>query len=352
MTMQFIASSGDECAAFFRDFIGSDRKILCVATLGFNDVCLHFPMALSAFPNVDFLFLVEERPEVSEILKQAAIRNRDSLMASLTGRSVHFESVDIVAEDTANVAGRRAAKVCSGFLSKPYTDIVVDASSMSRGVCFPVVKQAYEMSRRSGGANAHVVVAGRNRPSVRATSTSSDAPQYVHGFQADMDTYDVRKAIKLWIPQLSERTVASLGRIHRFLEPQEACPILPFPSWNPRRGDELLREFQVPILNDWDVNLLDVIYAHESDPTDVCETITRIHRSRADAFEASVSEPARTVLSPAGSRIGSVGMLLASLRLDLPIVYEESIGYTSDLSSVPELSESAPDHLWHVWLRP
>jgi hypothetical protein len=118
------------------------------------------------------------------------------------------------------------------------------------------------------------------------------------------------------------------------------------------QGGRLLREFQIPILNDWDVNLLDVIYSHESDPTDVCETITRIHRSRADSFQASVDDPARTILSPAGSRIGSVGMLLASLRLDLPIVYEESIGYTSSLSSVPELSESPPDHLWHVWLRP
>lgn len=351
MTMQFIANRGDECAAFFEDFIGVDRKVLCVATLGFNDVCLHFPLALSAFPKVDFLFLVEHRPEVSEVLKQVAARNRDALMASLSGRSILFESVTIVAEDTANVAGRRAAKVFAGSLSKRYTDIFVDASSMSRGVCFPVVKQAYEMSKRPGGGNAHVVVAGRNRSSVPATSTSSDAPQYVHGFQADMDTYDVRNAIKLWIPQLSEKAVASLSRMHRFLEPQETCPILPFPAWNPRRGDELLREFQMPILNDWDVNLLDVIYAHESDPTDVCETITRIHRSRADAFQASVIQPARTVLSPSGSRIGSAGMLLAALRLGLPIVYEESIGYSSNLSSVPELSESPPDHLWHVWLR-
>lgn len=110
--------------------------------------------------------------------------------------------------------------------------------------------------------------------------------------------------------------------------------------------------FQMPILNDWDVNLLDVIYAHESDPTDVCETITRIHLGRTDAFQASIADPARTILSPAGSRIGSIGMLLASLRLELPIVYEESIGYTSSLSSVPQLPESPPDNLWHVWLKP
>lgn len=350
--MQTIVNQGEDCAVFFRDFITSDRKILCIGTLGFSDVGLHFPLALAAYPGVEFLFLVEERPEVSDVLRQEAERNREELMLHLREHKVQFEQVSIVAEDTANIAGRRAAKVCATVLRGGYSDIFVDASAMSRGVCFPVVKQAFEMSKRSGGANAHLVVAGRNQYSLQVSSTSSDVPQYVHGFQADMETYDVRDAIKLWIPQLSEHTVSSLSRIQRVLAPDESCPILPFPSWDPRRGDRLLREFQMPILNEWNVNLLDVIYAHEADPTDVCESIIRIHRSRADAFAASTDRPARTVLSPAGSRIGGVGMLLAALELELPIMYEESIGYTSSQTSVPSLSENPPDHLWHVWLRP
>lgn len=349
--MDLIINQGDDCAGFFRDFIKEDRKALCIATLGFNDVCLHFPQALAPYC-VDYLFLIEERPEVSEVLRNAADRNRDSLMELLAGRNVQFEPIKIVAEDTANVAGRRAAAVCATMFGRGYTDIFVDASSMSRGVCFPVIKQVFEMSKRANGANAHVVVAGRNQSPVKAQSTSSDAPQYMHGFQADMDTYSARKAIKLWIPQLSENASQSLMRIHRALKPEETCPILPFPSWDTVRGDRLLREFQLPILDDWDVNLRDVINAHESDPTDVYETIMRIHRSRAVAFAASTTQPARTVLSPTGSRIGSVGMLLAALKLDLPIMYEESIGYTSNLLSVPPLSDTPPEHLWHVWLRP
>lgn len=350
--MRFISSQGVECEAFFRDFVVAERKVLYIGTLGFVDLCLHFPLSLARFPNVDFLFLAEERPEVSDVLTLAAKRNQDVLLAKLAGHHVRFESVNIVAEDTANVAGRRAARVCASSFASGYTDVFVDASSMSRGVCFPIVKQAYEVSKRPGGGNAHILMAGRTKGTIRARPMSSDTPQYVHGFQSDMDTDDVRDAIKLWIPQLSEGAVASLSRIHSAVEPHESCPILPFPSSDPRRGDMLMREFQLPILNEWDVNLLDVIYAHEADPTDVCETITRIHTSRADAFSLSTDRPARTILSPAGSRIGSVGMLLAALRLELPIMYEESIGYTSDLSSVPALSGHTPDHLWHIWLRP
>jgi hypothetical protein len=348
-----IVSQGGDCAQFFQDYITAERKVLCIGTLGFNDICLHFPLALGRYAQVDFLLLVEERPEVSEILRLAATRNKGVLLQSLTGRQVTFESIDIVAsEDTANVAGRRAAQACARALQQAYTDVFVDASSMSRGVCFPVVKYAFERSKQSGGAQAHVMTAGRNRSSIRAQSTSSDSPQFVHGFQGEMDTYQTRKAIKLWIPQLSENAVTSLSRIQSKLAPDESCPILPFPSWDPRRGDKLLKEFQHPILGDWNVNLLDIIYAHESNPMDVCATIMRIHRSRSEALAASTKVPSATVLSPSGSRIGSVGMLLAAMDQDLPIMYEESIGYSSPLSSVPPLSQEPPEHLWHIWLRP
>lgn len=347
--MHFIPHSGEECAQFFTHFLNSERKALYIGTLGFNDICLHFPSQLAQFANVDFVFLIEERPEVSPILETIATRNRAELERRLKDRSLRFDRVRIVADDTANVAGRSAAKLCAQAMSG-YTDVFVDASSMSRGVCFPIVKQAYDLATKKGTLNAHLLVAERNSVSVLATPMSNDAPHFVHGFQADMDLDRVENALKLWIPQLSERAAPSLGRIHGALNPQETCPILPFPSTDPRRGDMLMREFQKELLDSWDVNLLDIIYAHESDPTDVCETITRIHRSRDEAFKASTNLPPRTILSPSGSRIGSVGMLLASLRLELPIMYEESIGYTSELVEVPPLAEGFPDHAWHIWL--
>jgi hypothetical protein len=337
-----IVSQGEECAQFFSDYIVGERKVLCIATLGFHELCLHFPLALGGFPQVDFLFLVENRPEVSDVLKKAATRNRDVLRAALAGRTVEFKTIDIVAsDDTANVAGRRATSACAAYMQSGYTDVFVDASSMSRGVCFPIVKYVLECSRRKGGASAHVVTAGRNQSNIKALSTSSDSPQYMHGFQANMDTDETRKAIKLWIPQLSENAVTSLVRIQAKLAPDESCPILPFPSWNPRRGDQLLREFQLP----------DMIYAHEANPMDVYATIMRIHRSRSEALAAATEFPSVTVLSPSGTRIGSVGMLLAALEEDLPIMYEESIGYSSELVSVPPLMQNAPEHLWHIWLR-
>ena len=85
--MDYIANRQEQCEEFFADFITADRKVLCVGTLGFNDLCLHFPLTLAKYPNVDFLFLVEERPEVSDVLKQIATRNRGELESKLAVQS-------------------------------------------------------------------------------------------------------------------------------------------------------------------------------------------------------------------------------------------------------------------------
>lgn len=349
----FISHKDAECERFFRDYLSEDKKVLFIGTLGFNDLCLHFPRQLVDIPAIEYLFLVEERIEVSPILKEIAARNREVLEEVLKDRVVRFQSVEVVAEDTAIVAGRSAAKVGRSVLSAGYSDVLIDATSMSRGVCFPIVKQAKEYAEKRDAPQTHILVAGRASSNIKATSMSSDAPQYMHGFQADMELDNSRGAIKLWIPQLAEGAVASLDRIHGALRPEESCPILPFPSAMPGRGDRLLREFKGPLANDWEVNLLDLIYAHEFDPNDVCETIVRIHAARHEALSRATrqAQPDRTVLSPAGTRVGSIGMLLAALRLDLPIMYEESIGYTSELISVPPLIVAPLDHLWHVWLR-
>jgi hypothetical protein len=353
MMQPLITHRGDECQSFFEAFITTERRALFIGTLGFNDLCLFFPRLLAKFTNVDFLFLVEKRPEVAAILEQAALRNRDELQKILAGRALAFTDVAIVADDTAIVAGRTATAVCKTRLGEAYSDIFVDATAMSRGVCFPITKQIYELSR-SKGANAHILVAGRTsaRTAFDVTSMSSDRAEYMHGFQGDMGVHRAQPLIKLWIPQLSERSTAALGVIHGELKPDEVCPILPFPSSEPLRGDRLLREFKELLTSDWEVNLLDVIYGHESDPTDVYETIKRIHIGRSQALTSATSRPARTVLSPVGTRIGSVGMLFAALELDLPVLYAEAMGYTSAVKSLPPLDNGPPEHLWHIWLRP
>jgi hypothetical protein len=74
-----------------------------------------------------------------------------------------------------------------------------------------------------------------------------------------------------------------------------------------------------------------------------------MHGAREQAF-AGAKQNALTVLSPAGWRIGSLGMLLAAMDLELPILYVETIGYSSDSEIPTEAIQASPDRLWHIWL--
>jgi hypothetical protein len=127
------------------------------------------------------------------------------------------------------------------------------------------------------------------------------------------------------------------------------CPIVPFPSTNPRRGDDLVYEYRDQLEDQWESSVMNLIYAHESDPLDVFRSIVRMHSAREQAFAGAKQRPA-TVLSPAGWRIGSLGMLLAAMDLELPLLYVETIGYSNESELPTEAVESNPDHAWHIWL--
>jgi len=344
-----ITHRGDEVEQFFGAYFNADRKVLYIGTVGFNDVGLHFPLALTSCKSIDYRFFVEKRTDVSAVLSRLGQTNREVMTQRLAAHPPQFFDIDVVADDEAITAGRNAVRATAAWLKGDYTDIVVDATAMSRGVCFSIALQVVEHCWKRS-ISPHILVAERNMPDLSVKTTSSDQVCYMHGFQGDMDLDAVSTALKMWVPQLSENNTYTLERIHQFLAPSEVCPTLPFPSAAPRRADELMLDYRIQLAS-WGVSFLDVIYADESDPIDVCNTIGRLHRGRADVFKGNGIE-ARTILTPSGWRVGSIGMLLASLEYQLPVVYAESIGYTASSNVVPVTNFSAPACRWHLMLLP
>lgn len=185
------------------------------------------------------------------------------------------------------------------------------------------------------------------------TSESSDRAEWMHGFQQSMGLDSTADTLKLWVPQLAERASGQMEMMYRALSSTssvaEVCPIVPFPSGRARRGDDLLFEFENDFHGEWDCSHLNVIYAHESNPLDVFKSISKMVSARKEVFSAT-EQKAVTVLSPCGWRIGSLGMLLAAIDLELPMLYVESIRYNI-VSTIPSRVEvQKPDHLWHILL--
>lgn len=342
------ALNGQDVLAFLQATLTDRQRVLFVGNVGFSADTLYFASQLRGIASIDFRFFFEFRPDVPAAIDHVA-QERIRELAALLGDRPSVHRIEICAADGAPVAGRNACREVQQWIEAgAYTDVVIDATGMSRGTCFPVAKLLVELGRRRG-LRIHLLVAKSSMATPAAVrSISSDRADWIHGFQGDVDTDARSGALKLWVVQLHEDSDAALGRLFTNLQsPEEVCPIVPFPSADPRRGDELLFALRNRWRDDWAETPLSLIYADESDPTDVYRSISELHEARQSALRGSAVDTV-TVLSPLGTRLPSIGMLLAALEHGLPLYYLETVGYKVQ-GQMPTGSVGAspsPDHLW------
>jgi hypothetical protein len=345
-----IAHSGQD-AKEFAEHLRTAEHVLFIGTVGLDQACLYFSTLFAQSGNVDFKFIIEERPSVPGALANLGNAHQQYLKGISNGKH-EFRAVEVIARDGATTGGRNVTNAAMSWLTGEYSDVVIDVTGMSRGVCFPLVKFACDIGLKKG-FNVHVVVATSDTPSVKIASEANDRADWMHGFQGSVESDRTNDDLKLWVPQLTEGALNQTALMHGSVQPTvaEICPIIPFPSREPRRGDDLIQEYSELLLDRWEGSLLNIMYAHESDPIDAYRSIHRMHAARESVFSGNGgSKKAVTILSPAGWRIGSLGMLLAAIELSLPVLYVEAVGYNvvGPIPTVVKVSE--PSCLWHIWL--
>ncbi len=224
--------------------------------------------------------------------------------------------------------------------------MVVDVSALSVGTGFPIVRYLVErITQQNGLANLHVLVAHDPKLDADIKPVSNDTPGYVHGFTGKSTLHDFASAAKLWLPQLARGRTDALDRLYDFVRPHDTCPILPFPASDPRSSDMLAEEYLTEFESTWSVDTRNIVYADEGDPLDLYRTILKLDDLRKPVFQEVGGS--LLVLSPGGSKVMALGVLMAALERDLPVAYLEAIGYDLD----PSVSDAnASSELLHIWL--
>jgi len=233
------------------------------------------------------------------------------------------------------------------------SDVVLDCSALSVGVMFPLARYCLEAIRGFGSEkNFHLVVLDdpQTDSSIKATACGKAAP--LHTFIGGLNLDSNNEAARLWLPQLGTGKREFLNLIHQDVGPHAVCPIIPFPSGNPRSGDGLIEEygdlFEAAIdamTPTWNVDSRDIVYAHEKSPLDLYRSILRIDDARKRVFAETGGS--QVILSPLGSKAVGVGILLAALERDFAVVSVETIEYRFE-NGAEELTNNAD--LLHLWL--
>ena len=234
-------------------------------------------------------------------------------------------------------------------------DVVIDISAMPRVVALSAItRMLYDLDREDSGTNLHVVAAESVRTDLEARGSLMDEVSSLDGFSGRLDEQTTEEVPRVWFPVLGEGQGRRLELIWNRLNPDEICPVVPFPSRNPRRGDEIVAEHGGLLFTDFRIEPSNILRASEINPFEAYrELFLAMERYRRALGELG---GCKAFVSPLSSKLLSVGALLACYdhrfgavegkRLRVGIPYVETAAYAEPEAAVAEESE-----LYSMWIR-
>lgn len=331
----FVAAYFQHCSApcLFIAGAGFDPRSTTVADL-----------LLKSCANLEAILIKEERPNPDNVLVERARANLTRLEKSFA--EMRLVEVDVFAPDGAVIGGRSLLRKFNNENLDKYEEVIVDVSALSIGISFPLVKYLLLWSEQKR-TNLHLFAANSPRLDHVIRSMPSDRASVVHGFRRVNEHYGDTDRARLWLPQLTLDRGNVLQRIYDEVRPHDTCPILPFPSSDPQKGDKIVTDYLAELEETWSIDTRSLIYAHEDNPLDLYRKLLNIDDQRRPVFDDFGGS--LLVLSPLGSRMLSIGALMAALDRNLPVYYVEARGYEIDWATSESVGTS-DQQVCHVWL--
>jgi hypothetical protein len=349
-------------APFWKSYLRSqERHILFVLGLGFD------PRMCSAIRDIlnqggdgkkDCQLLVfDEGPDSpSKQHSDRVQQNREVLQQLLADRgSVREHELRMWSADGRRIGSRNAALVFRRIedLSE-YTDIIVDISALPRSIYFPLIGKLLSLldggQHNTSPPNLHVVVCESVDIDrlIHAEGIDDDAT-YLHGFSGGVDMEATAGIPRIWIPILGEDQAGELERIYDLVHPDEICPVLPFSSGDPRRGDNLILEYRQLLFDRFRVEPRNIIFASEKNPFEVYRELTKTVIQYRNSL--SSLKGCKVVISALSSKLLSLGALLTAyeLRTLVGIAHVEVSGYVMPIAD-PNMLDNVREELFEIWL--
>jgi hypothetical protein len=278
--------------------------------------------------------------QLSKVLRVQTQKNEAEMLALFDGvGTTHTVMVGGAAEGeddiSSNIALRRGADEVLKSVGDQ-TDIVLDVSSLPRVAYLTILlallaRIVPEADKEGGlvanGVSLQVLVA---EDADLDSKISSEDPRndltLIPGYSEALQSESQQSEPLVWFPILGENRLAQIKKVEVSIpEWAEICPILPHPSRNPRRGDELLSEYDSVLFAQRTTPISNIFYVSESHPFEVYRQLLgamlRFRRTM------SVIGRCRLVVTPLSSKLITVGSALACFEMKL-----KSADYSSSVA--------------------
>jgi hypothetical protein len=180
-----ISHTGKEAEDFIANYFAEPgRKVALIAGAGFDPraTAVAKELARAAGANVRAILFRENRPKPNATLLKRAEANIAELLQIIPAQEL--QQIEIFGADGAVTGGRNVVNALGKADLSDASDIVVDASALSVGTCYPIVGYLMRsIERKALTGNLHLLVAHDATLDGLIRSTPSDTPGYVHGFK-------------------------------------------------------------------------------------------------------------------------------------------------------------------------
>jgi hypothetical protein len=226
---------------------------------------------------------------------------------------------------SSTIALRRGADEVLRHVSDQ-TDIILDVSSLPRVAYLTILLSLLSRIIPEGKAGAGLYAKGvslqvlvAEDPGLDSKISSEDPGNdltWIPGFSEALQSEAQHEEPLVWFPILGENRLAQIKKVEESIPAwAEICPILPHPSRNPRRGDELLVEYGSVLFARRETPISNIFYVSESHPFEayrqLLEAMLRFRKTM------KIIGRCRFVVTPLASKLITVGSALACFEMKL-----------------------------------
>lgn len=347
----YVLVRGQDLSTFWRLHCqGANRKILFIVGRGFDPrtpLGLESLVASVGTTTIDLLGLeyVEDDTSPPPVLVDAVTENWATLQSFISSGTKHSRPIRFKSVDGRRIAARNSANVISQAQEiAPYSDVVIDISAMPRSIYFPLVSRIlyyHDQLKRANvpSPNIHLLVSEDPDFDSQIHELEIDeTASFLHPFEGEFNREASGVNPRVWIPVLGEGRTTQFDRIYDLVKPDEVCPVLPSPSRNPRRGDDIVMEYRNLLFDQLSVDPKNAIYASEFNPFELYRQIRRaaLHYHEVLALIGGC----RVAFSPLCSKLMSLGILLAAYEMKSTEILKAGIAHIECQSyELPETVE-------------
>ncbi len=357
---------GTETSQFWKDhFLPSNAKLLFILGKGF-DVRMNIALEslLTNSPNVDLICWMidfeEGADSNSHKYQQYVDVNYNELKILLKSKTLIEKKISLWSDKKGGkkqrIGDRQAAGILSDFSQiAEFTDIIVDISSLPRGVYFSLVGKFLtyiDKYKPETPPNFFIAVSENAEIDIRIKEKGIDEDiGYLHGFGGGIELASDREEPVVWFPILGEDKMEHLEKAHVQIRPNEICPVLPFPSKDPRRSDQLIQTYYQFLFERLNIESQNLMYVPERNPFEAYIRLTNAIYNYHNSL--NILGGCKAVISTFSSKLLSIGTLLCAYELlgkiGVGVLNVDSQGY--EIDSYDEMKKlKGQSELFVIWL--